>query len=137
MDILDIYRGRFFQLHAGKYFERLPENITFLRTVEDLGKVEEGLDFDFEFVDATSWRYKQLFSNVTESEYGGATIKSNEDLPWKAKGFVLLDNGRLYVITQVTEDTDAVPREAARIFPVPVGTDYVLRLVEVENNVQA
>ena len=133
MDILDIYNGRFYQTYSGRYFRRLPESITFLRSVEDLYKVEDGEDFDYEFVDPTSWNYKKLFGNLTELEYANASIKSRDALDWKVKGYVVLEDGRLYIISFVAEDTMAAEREAARLMPIPVGTEYILRLVEVEN----
>jgi hypothetical protein len=133
MDILDIYEGRYFKTHTGRYFERLPENITFMKSPEQLGMVSDGEDFDYEIVDPTTWRYKQLFNNVTDSEYGGLSIKSCDALPWRPKAYVATDDGRLYIITEVVEDTAAAQKEAARLMPIPIGTEYVMRLLEIEN----
>lgn len=133
MDILDIYHGRFYQTYSGRYFRRLPESITFLRSVEDLYKVEDGEDFDYEFVDPTAWNYKKLFGNLLENDYANATIKTQDAIDWRVTSYVVLEDGRLYTISSVTEDTMAAEREAARLMPIPVGTEYILRLVEVEN----
>lgn len=92
-----------------------------------------GIDFDFEFVDPTQWRYKQLLQNLTDDNMASATIKTNTPLEYKPKSYIMLDNGRLCQMLSITEDTNAASREAALLFPVPVGTEYVIRLIEIEN----
>lgn len=133
MDILDIYNGRYYQTFTGRYFERLPENIVFIQSLNDLYYNEACEDFDYEFVDPTAWNYKRLFGNLTELKYANATVKTTDMLNWKVGSFVVLEDERLYQITSVTEDTSAAQREAARLMPIPVGTEYVLRLVEIDN----
>lgn len=135
MDVLDILAGHYYQTHSARYFNRLPESISYAATIEDMYKQTEaiGIDIDFEFVDPTSWRYKTLVSNMSDSNAADATIKTKDGEGMRVKGYILLDNGRLMQIISITEDTAAVQREAARIFAVPPGTDYVIRLVEIEN----
>ena len=135
MDILDIYTGRYYQTHSARYFNHLPESISYGATLEDICKMTDaiGSDIDFEFVDPTSWRYKTLVSNMSDSNAADATIKTKDGEGMRVKGYLLLDNGRLMQIISITEDTAAGQREAARIFAVPPGSDYVVRLVEIEN----
>ena len=134
MDFLDICMGKYFQTHTGRYFEHLPQVLPDgIQSDEDLYKLESSRDLDYEYVDPTEWHYKTLLTNLTESEMASATIKTNTDLKFKVKSFVLLDSGRLCQILSVTEDTAAAQREAARLMPIPVGTEYVIRLLEVEN----
>lgn len=135
MDILDIYAGHYYNTHTARYFNRLPESISYGATLEDIYKMTDalGVDIDFEFVDPTSWRYKTLVTNMSDSNAADATIKTKDGEGIRVKGYLLLDNGRLMQIISITEDTAAVSREAARILPIPAGTDYVIRLVEIEN----
>ena len=133
MDFLDILEGRYYKTHTGRYFERLPGTVTYPTSIEQIYNLVEGQDFDYDIVDPAAWRYKQIIGNLEDSTAADATIKSCEALEWKVKGYVVLDTGRLMLITQVIEDVGAAQREAARLMPIPVGTEYVLRLVEVEN----
>ena len=135
MDFLDICRGRYYQTHTGRYFESLPHNTKTTNNTDLLYEIDEtaARDVDYEYVDPTEWHYKQLLSNLTESEMASATIKTSEPLRCKPRSYFLLDNGRLCQMLSVTEDTQAAQREAARLLPVPVGTEYVIRLIEVEN----
>lgn len=133
MDFLDICAGRYFQTHTGRYFEHLPEVYTSITDYEQLYNVETGTDVDYEYVDPTEWRYKTLLSNLTESKTASATIKTKEPIRYNPKAYFLLDNGRLCQMLSVTEDTQAAQREAARLLPIPVGTEYVIRLIEIEN----
>jgi hypothetical protein len=99
----------------------------------DLYRLVNGVDVDYEYVDPTEWHYKTLLSNLTETEAASATIKTTEPLKYNPRAFFLLDNGRLCQMLSVTEDTAAAQREAARLMPVPIGTEYVIRLLEIEN----
>ena len=93
-----------------------------------------GMYFDYEFVDPTSWPYKQIIPNLSDDVYATATIKTKDALGFKDRSFVMLDNGRLCQIVSIIEDTRAAEREAVALFPVPVGTEYILRLVEISND---
>lgn len=134
MDFLDICRGKFFQTHTGRFYEQLPTILpNGVTAPEDLYRLVTGVDVDYEYVDPTEWHYKTLLSNLTETEAASATIKTTEPLKYNPRAFFLLDNGRLCQMLSVTEDTAAAQREAARLMPVPVGTEYVIRLLEIEN----
>ena len=132
MDFLDILEGHYYKTHTGRYYEKLPEAITYATTVEALYELEGGMDFDYEYINPTEWRYKQLISNLTQSDAADAAIKTCEAIDWRVKGFILLDTGRVCQIISVQEDVSAASREAARYMPLPVGTEYVMRLVEVD-----
>ena len=137
MDFLDICMGKYFQTHTGRFFKSLPNN-SFINPESDSDKLYEiestdAIDVDYEYVDPTEWHYKNLLGNLTESKAANATIKTKEQIPYNPRSYFLLDDGRLCLITSVTQDTQAAQREAARLFPVPLGTEYVLRLTEIEN----
>ena len=133
MDALDIFAGRFNTTHTGRYFERLPDTVASPTTVKELYALEEGRDFDYEIVNPEERQYKMLISNLSDSDGATETIKSLYCLPWKNKAFVLTDDGVLYSIISIIKDTSSAENEAARFMPVPVGTEYILRLIEIEN----
>ncbi len=137
MDFLDICIGKYFQTHTGRYFKCLPNN-TYIDPDNDSDKLYEventnAIYVDYEYVDPTEWHYKNLLGNLTETSAANATIKTKEPITFSPRSYFLLDDGRLCQVTSVTQDTSAAQREAARLFPVPLGTEYVLRLTQVEN----
>lgn len=132
MDILDIYEGRYYKTHSGTYYQRLPAP-TLYTTALDLYNLEAGTFFDYEVVDPASWEYRNLIGNLVETEAVSTTIKTCEQLEFKPNEFIVLDTGKLFKIYSITEDTSAASREAARLLPIPIGTEYVLRLIEIEN----
>ena len=126
MDYIDILQGRFMNTYAGKFYKNLPNpsgHATFA----------SGIFFDYQYVDTTTWHYQQLLSNVIDKESASVTVKTRENLDYSPGSCVSLQDGRLYLILSVTQDMSSAEKEAARIFPIPVGTEWVLRLVEREN----
>lgn len=132
MDILDILEGKYYKTHSGTYYKKLPETARF-DTPESLYKSEVGVWFDYEIIDPSSWQYRNLLGNLIERDASFTTIKTCEALDFRAGEFIVADTCKLYQIYSVTEDTSAASREAARLLPIPIGTEYLLRLVEVEN----
>lgn len=131
MDFIDIIEGRYYKTHTGRYYPVLPK--LFTGTLSDLYNSDTGIDFDYEPVDPTAWRYRNIINNLSDKQSADATIKTCEADEWKVGAHVLLDNGRLCMILSVSEDVQAASREAARLMPIPPGTEWVIRLVEVDN----
>ena len=129
MDFLDILSGRFYQTNPANYYENLPTPEIF---PADPSESVEPEPFDFEFVDPTEWHYKQLLGGLIDREAATATIKTRDAIRFRQSGYVTFDS-RLFAILSVTQDTRSANREAMRYTPVPLGTEYILRLVEIEN----
>lgn len=132
MDFIDILRGRFYATYSGKYFYKLPSPVNITRE-EDLYKIESAKPFEYEYVDATSWQYKQLLANLVECEGATTAIKTTTPHEWKNGAFVILQDGRLFVIRSVTRDERESNVENARFMMIPRVTSYVIGLVEREN----
>ena len=129
MDYIDLMRGKFYQLECGKYYIKLPTSSQTERQDPDT----VGIPFDYETLDPTEWHYKQLLQNLIDAQAATATIKTTDRLEWRNNGYIVAMDGRLYRIISVTEDVRAASREARALFAVPVGTEYVIRLVEIDN----
>lgn len=129
MDYLDIIQGRYYQTQGAKYYRQLP--------IPETGAAQspEAIPqpFEYEAVDPTEWHYRQLLQNLIDKEAATYTIKTKTRLVWRVGGYVVTMSGRLYKIISVTEDVSATSRQARRLFAVPVGTEYVIRLSEIEN----
>ena len=132
MDYLDLMQGKFYQLETGKYYKKLPTaKVPGDSTVQDPDTV--GIPFDYETLDPTEWHYKQLLSNIIDAQGATVTIKTKSALEWRNNGYIVAMSGNLYRIISVTEDVRAASPEARALFAIPVGTDFVIRLVEVDN----
>lgn len=134
LDILDILMGRFSQTNPGTYYDKIPEAMLYTSTVQELyDATGVGVPMDYEIVDPTEWHYKSLLGNIMDGDGATATIKTCDQLDYKVGGNIITSDGKMYVISSVTRDTRAVPKEAMRIFPIPIGTEFVLRLTEMDN----
>ena len=132
MDYLDLMQGKFYQLETGKYYKRLPK-----ATTPGSGEMQDpdtvGIPFDYETLDPTEWHYKQLLQNIIDAQGATVTIKTKSALEWRNNGYIVAMSGNLYRIISVTEDVRAATPEARALFAMPVGTDFVIRLIEVDN----
>lgn len=132
MDYLDIMQGRYFSTLTGKYYEELP-----VGGLVEKGKNPNtravGVPMDYETVDPTEWRYRNLITNLVEKEAATLTIKTREALGYKVGSFIITMDGRLCEITSVIQDVRSAQKEALRIFPAPFGTEYIIRLTERDN----
>lgn len=133
MDYLDLMLGKYYQTMTGKYFEDIPIGHT-LRTEDGAADSRSvGIPFDYETVNPAEWHYKNLLSNLVEKEAATLTVKTREAIGFRVGSYVLTMDGRLCEITSVTEDVRGAGIEAMRLMPLPLGTEYILRLTEREN----
>ena len=122
IDLLTIEQGRYDKTLLGTYYP----------TQQDVG-----VPFDYEILDPKAVDFDTM-QNLSVSQFSTTAIKSNDPF-WqdimneKKKGFVALQTGGLFEITQIRQDTGKVSIEAYMTQTLPLGTDYVLRLVEVDN----
>lgn len=132
MDYLDIITGRFMQTYTGTYLEREPPAVP-VRSQSDADAVVVPAHFDYEYISPDSATYRHLLQNLIEKRAVSATIKTTTVLPYEIGAYVKLYNGKTYVIDSVIEDSRAASREAAGLLPIPVGTEYILGLIQVSN----
>lgn len=122
IDLLTIEQGRYEKTLLGSYYA----------TQQD-----KAIAFDYEIIDPKTVDFDTM-QNLSVSQFSTTAIKSNDPF-WqdimreKKKGFVALQTGGLFEITQIRQDTGKVSKEAYRTQTLPIGTEYVLRLVEVDN----
>ena len=132
MDYIDVLEGRFYQTYTGKYYERMAQPVK----IEDKGELykrETAKIFDYEHVDVISCHYKQLLFNLIDTDGRNTVIKTKEPLSFRVGSFVILSDGKTYVIREVREDTREANRESARLMIIPCGIFRLLVLSEQEN----
>ena len=121
IDLLTILQGKYDKTLEGTWYQKNQP------TAQDAGQ-----PFDYEIADPKSRAYQMMFSNMEGSANILAT-KTNDPYEWKEKTFVVLQDGKLYIIESIREDMEEVNKEAYRVLKDVVGIEYVLRLLEVDN----
>ncbi len=120
-DILDLMNPRTQFALSGTYYAERPDT-------PDVG----GQQFNYEYVDPATRTGSTLLANIRTSA-GETAIRTNDRLSFKVgSGVVVLQDGTCYTIEQKMTDYQAAPKQAFRVLPIPVSTQYVLRLVETE-----
>ena len=120
-DILDILNPHTQFTLSGTYYPERPDG-------PDVG----GQQFNYEYVDPYTKTWRTLFGNIQVSA-GETAIRTDDQLSFKeGKGLVNLQDGSWYTIEQKATDYQSAPKQAFRVLPVPVGTQFVLRLVATE-----
>ena len=121
-DSLDLFTPRSRFTATGKFWTERPDSAD-----------EGGTAFNYEYVDTSTRAYRRLFSNMQSFEAGEVAIRTNDLLPWKAKCYFMTADGALYRILEVQKDRRAAPKQAMRLLGTPLGTEFVIRAVNVEN----
>lgn len=122
-DALDILNPRERFSAEGTYWDERPDSA-------DQGGSKK---FNYEFVSPYSKTYRVAFGAMQNFEAGETTVRTNDDVGFKNGGFVMLQNGQLYTVLQVATDFQAASKQALRFLGVPLGTEYVIRMVSVDN----
>lgn len=121
MDYLDLITLKTRFTASGRYYS------------EPVDGAETGAKhFSYEYVNPLSQTYRRLFANV-QTEAGEVAIRTADNLGYKTDGIVILQNGKTFRIIQTETDYQAAPKQALRLFGNPSGTQYVMRIIEVQN----
>ena len=132
MDLLDVMTGRFFQTFSGRYYPKLPPAGA-VKTLSDASDVVDARYFDYEVIDPETYNYRQLLQNLIDKDGAELTIKTGAANDYRIGGYVALSNGNLYTILSITRDVRAASKQAAEFMPIPIGTEYILRLASYVN----
>ena len=120
--LLDIVAPRAQYTARGSYYKREPNDLT-----------EGAQPFDYEYIDPLSKTFRRLYGNYQSFTAGELAIRTRDRLEWKVNAFVVTSDGAMYVITDIQQDFSSAPKQAFRIAGMPVGVEWVLRLVPYQN----
>lgn len=120
-DILDIMNPHAQFTLSGRYYSKRPDG------------PEDGAQlFNYEYVDPSSRQWRTIFSNIQGSADETA-VRSGDQLSFKeSTGIICLQDGKWYKIVSKMTDYQSAPKQAFRVLPVPVGTQYIIRLLSVK-----
>lgn len=88
--------------------------------------------FNYEYVNPFSNTYRRLFSNI-QGVAGEVAIRTDDQLKFKINGIVITQDGQSFKIIQVEKDYQSANKQAMRVLGTPISTEYVLRLVSINN----
>ena len=96
------------------------------------GPSDGAQQFSYEYVNPYSNTYRRLFSNI-QGVAGEVAIRTDDQLKFAVNGIVITQDGHAFKVLQVEKDYQAANKQVMRILGTPVSTQYVLRLVGVDN----
>ena len=120
--LLDIVAPRAQYTARGSYYKHEPNDLT-----------EGTQPFSYEYLDPLSKTFRRLYGNYQSFTAGELAIRTRDRLEWKVNAFVVTSDGAMYVITDIQQDFSSAPKQAFRIAGMPVGVEWVLRLVPYQN----
>ena len=123
-DALDILNPRKQFTATATYWDDRPDS------VQDGG----GKQFSFEYINPYSRTFKVAFGAMQVLHEGETAIRTNDDVGMRIGGFIMLQDGRLYNVLEVATDFQTANKQALRFLGVPLGTQYVVRMVSVQND---
>ena len=132
MDYLDILNGTGYQTYKGEFYAELTAPIG----------IDQAVPYDFEnpvpfFYEPTETTrsFGQPVQNIrdTKNEEYAIRTKSTVFYGKELGGFVKLQDGNFYEVLSCTVDRRGTSRQAAVYVPVPVGADYIVRLLKIDN----
>ena len=122
MDFLDLLAVSDDEVLSGTYYNRRP------KTTEDVG-----VDFKYDIVDEKNESYSKVLDAI-ETVKSIQTIKTNDECGFKIKGYVVTQTGEMWQITSIVKRLiKPENKQALRVLKKTIETEYVLRLIEVEN----
>lgn len=125
MDILDIITGRAGMTFTGRYYVKLP-------AIDSHITVNGAKSFDYEYVNVTEWHYQRLLGNIVDTDRATETVKTRSPIRFRPNSHIALQDGKVYLISSVTEDKTK-DKQAGSFSLAPMGTDKVIRLIEVDD----
>lgn len=119
---LDLNAPRAQYTARGSYYKHEPNDLT-----------AGAQPFDYAYIDSLSKTFRRLYGNYQSFTAGELVIRTRDRLEWKVNAFVVTSDGAMYVITDIQQDFSSAPKQAFRIAGMPVGVEWVLRLVPYQN----
>ena len=120
-DILDILNPKTRFTATANYY---PEPVNCTEVV--------ALQFNYEYVNSFSNTYRRLFANI-QGVAGEVAIRTDDQIAYEINGIVITQDSQAFKIIQVEKDYQAANKQAMRVLGTPISTEYVLRLVSVDN----
>ena len=93
---------------------------------------DKGYGFTYDLVDATDKAYAKLM-DVVKTDRATLTIKTNDTCGFAIGGYIATQDGEFWQINNIQTKHNDDNKHSLRFFNMAVHTEYVLRLISVEN----
>lgn len=94
---------------------------------------DKSFSFMYDIVDESNKYYSKILGEI-QTEKTTQTIKTNDDCGFKIKGYIVTQDGIMWQIDNLVKRlVKAENKQALRWLKQTVETEYVIRLIEVEN----
>lgn len=121
-DLLDILRLKDTEFLTGTYYKNMPDKPTNI-----------GVEFTYEEIDAHNRIYAKILGEL-ESPNSSLAIRTDDDCGFEINGYVCTQGGDLWIVSQVAKRVqNDNTKEALRLLTETVQTEYVIRLIKVDN----
>ena len=122
LDLISLLQGKYEKTFTGTYYSELP-----------LSYGNVGIKFDYEITEQSESKNQMVIGNIS-TQTKTVTVKTNDLLDFKIKGYVALDDGTLYMIESIKENIEkATAAESFRLLNSTVCAEYELKLTEHDN----
>ena len=122
MDFLNFFTNKEQEVLKGTYYSRQPKKPT-----------DEGVPFNYDIVNESDRSYAKLLDSL-ESDRTYQTISTNDIPNLEIGGYVTTQEGGLWVIINFVSHLAVQDnKQALRFVKKTVATEYVVRLMQVDN----
>lgn len=122
MDFLDLLHIKDEEVLSGTYYARRP------KTPQD-----SGVPFEYDIVSESTQTYATILGNL-RADTTFQTIKTNDLCDFKKNGYCATQEGGFWQIVQIeTRIVSPKNKDALRIVRRTIETEYILRLIKVDN----
>ena len=121
-DLLNFIIPQSDEVLKGIYYSKIP------KTPND-----SGVEFRYDIVDESDRSYAKILDNLV-TEQAIQTIKTNDVCDFKIKGYIVAQDGEFWQITGIVKRlVIKESKHALRLIKETPSTEYVIRLIGVEN----
>lgn len=117
-DLLSLLQGKGEKTLTGTYYPK--------------ATATDSATFDYEIIEGNSKRYEMIIGNL-RAEGNSLVISTRDNIEWKIKSYVVLENGKMYIIESIREDLQNVEKNTYRLHNNSYDMDFVISLIETEN----
>lgn len=121
MDFLDFITVSDEEVLQGTYYSKRPKTPTV-----------KGVGFSYDIIDPNDKTYSKLLDNI-KTDRATLTIKSNDSCGFAIGGYIATQDGDFWQIQGISKKHNDENKYSLRILKNAVCTEYVLRLIIVEN----
>lgn len=124
-DFLDFLQIKDEEVLTGTFYERRP-----------LTSADAGVSFQYDIVDESDRTYSNVLDTL-HTVQAVQTIKTNDDCGFKVNSYIVTQDGVLWQISgAIKRLVKPENKQALRILKESIETEYVIRLIAVDNPMQ-